>query len=436
MSLIIEGGSVPSGSVRVSGAKNAALPLIAAAALVDETTLIRNVPVLLSDVGAMLRLLPAVGCTVCQRDAHVAVRAGSGPPLPLDRRLCAQTRYSILFLAVCLRRFGRVTLPLPGGCRIGESRPVDIHLEGLAAFGAEIALEGDCIHATMASPRSRRYRLRFPSVGATLQLMLACVTGPGTYVLEGIAREPEIVAVGSFLSACGARIVGLGTSRIEIEGVSSLSAREWVVMSDRLEAATFAVIAALLRGDVRIGPVETLHVAAVRRVLADLGVPDEWDATTRTWTVRGSLSSPRLRPLEVVAEPFPGLPTDVQPLLATLLLRADGRSTIRDRVFPRRFAYVTELTRLGARMAIRGDNEVTTEFSVDVLRPSVMRCPDIRGGIACLLGALLCGRGQTILECEEQLCRGYQDLEAKLRGIGVVVRAVPSHAVDGSHNFV
>jgi UDP-N-acetylglucosamine 1-carboxyvinyltransferase len=410
------------GCVPIAGAKNAALPLAMATLLVDGRTTLRNAPDTATDVAAVAAILRHFGLRVALGEGVVVIDNRGPRPVELPRTAWASTRYSALLIGIALRLFGRVAVGHPGGCRLGCERPLDIHLDGLASFGAEIATSARQTTLRLRSEREGTYRLRYPSVGATEALILFAVLAPGTRTLENCAREPEVTELCAFLCHCGARIADDAHGSLTIEGVDRLAAPgAWTLLPDRVEAATFAVLAAVIERDLSLAPVVPDHLETLLYLLEDAGVPSRFEPNRACLHVRGSHAASGIAPMAVHAAPYPGLATDVQPLLAALCLKARGTSTVTDQVFPNRFAYAHEFRKLGASMtpsgracAIEGGRR---------LRAARLRCHDIRTGAACVLAALL-AHGRSCLEDAEQIDRGYADLLGKLQRIGLSTHAV------------
>ena len=410
----IRGGVPLQGTLPVAGSKNAALPILAATILADGPVTLRNVP-RLTDVAALVRLLEQLGLAVdADRDAADCLRISEGDSLPrlVRHKPARRIRATFCTLGPLLARRGRAVVPLPGGCRIGR-RPVDIHLKGLAALGAEIRIEQGYVIARAKRLHGARVSLagpHGPTVTGTANLLAAATLARGETTLLDAAREPEIVDLGRFLIAMGARIEGLGSSTLHIRGVERLVGCDYCVIPDRIEAATLLIAGMITGGSVSLTNVVPAHLAAVLDLLDDAGVridvgPD--------WL---RLAAPRfVRPMRVVARPYPGMPTDVQPQLTALAAIARGKSYINDEVFPQRFAHMRELARLGADIcgaaggaAVRG---------VRQLSGARVAATDLRGGAALVLAALA-AEGTTIVRRIDHLDRGYERFERKLRAVG------------------
>jgi len=429
--LVIHGGRPLSGEVRISGAKNAALPLMAAALLTDAPLSVSNLP-RLADIATMGDLLNHHGAGVTIEGAHGngnggALVKGGGRTLTLHARSIADTtapydivrkmRASILVLGPLLAREGRARVSLPGGCAIG-TRPIDLHLAGMEALGAEIALEAGYVTATAPRGGLRGGRVVFPqvSVGATENLMMAASLARGETVLENAAREPEIVDLGRCLIAMGAHIEGLGESVVRIEGRPGLSGAAHDCIADRIEAGSYAAAAAITGGDVLLTGAEPAHMTAVLDVLADAGV--EVTATATGLRIRRAGS---LRPVRVTTQPYPGFPTDMQAQIMALATLARGESRITESIFENRFMHVQELARMGADISVSGPT--ATVRGVSRLTGAPVMATDLRASMSLVIAGLA-AEGVTELQRLYHLDRGYERLEEKLAALGADVARV------------
>jgi UDP-N-acetylglucosamine 1-carboxyvinyltransferase len=431
MSLFVLGRQAArSGIVHISGAKNSIMPIAMATLLVDGETVLRNVPESLADLGAARAILEHLGVRVEIADRVMRVSTSGRKSAPVSQKLAEGTRYSSLLFGVLLRAFGSAFVASPGGCRIGDGRPLDIHYAGMRAFGAELMHDSEGVTASLPHEEGGTYRLRYPSVGATENLILFSVIGPHRRVIQNCAREPEVEDLIGFLNACGARISGGGGEEIVIEGVPSLHATDWTIAPDRIEAGTFALLAPLIEHDMIFGPVRPDHLGAVFDTLSRLGIDYDYDTPTQRLQVAGSGARKNLRPIDQEARPYPGFPTDLHPVLAALCLKATGASTIVDTVFPDRFAYIAEFRRLGAHVH-RRQNAVGIDYSYHRLRGAKLRCHDIRAGVASLMAALI-AEGPSTIDGELQIARGYDGLPAKLERLGLRVE----HLCDDEHEEI
>lgn len=410
MHLSIRGGTTLSGTVSIAGAKNAVLPGCAASLLTDEPVIIHRVP-RLRDVATIIAVISELGKDVEYRDDTVIIRRGAPLHSQAARRYVEQMRASFLVLGPILARLGRAVVPLPGGCTIGP-RPVDYHLQGLSALGAQVKDEIDRVVLTADELHGTRFRLPYPSVGATEQLLMAAALAHGETVIENPAREPEVFDLVSLLTQMGADIEA-DENVFRIRGRTELGGGEHTVIPDRLEAGTYLIAGAITAGAVTVTDVRPDDLTAVVAALADAGVHVE--VAEDTITVNGS---DRLRPIAVITAPYPGFPTDLQPPLVALLTRAGGKSTVRDTVFPTRFGYVAELNRMGANIVVSAGTAYIT--GVNRLAGTDLTAPDIRAGAALILAALTAD-GESTITGVDQIDRGYTEIERKLQQLGAKI---------------
>jgi UDP-N-acetylglucosamine 1-carboxyvinyltransferase len=408
---VIDGGRRLRGTYQVNGSKNSALPILIATLLTDEDCVLDNVP-RLRDIRTTFRLLETLGKKVEVSGKRVKVSYGKALLTHAPYDIVKQMRASILVAGPLLARFGRVRVSLPGGCAIGL-RPIDIHLKGLEGMGAvSSAKEGDVVLTGALSPS--RVRLRFPSVGATENLMMAAAAVEGETVIENAAREPEMEDLGGFLTSLGAKVKGAGTSRIVVRGAPRLKGARHRVISDRIETGTLLCAVAAAGGDVTLKGAVGSHLTALTRALRRAGV-----TVSET---RGGLrvkASGRLKAVNIVTEPHPGFPTDVQaPWMAAMTL-AKGTSRVKEAIFERRFLHAAELARMGARIEAQGDSAVVT--GVPELSGAAIMASDIRAG-AGLVVAALAAKGRTVIQRVYHIDRGYERLELVLRGLGARMR--------------
>jgi len=411
--LFVTGGARLAGSVRISGAKNSALKLMAAALLAPGRTFLRNVP-RIQDCTTMGRVLEHLGAEVAWDADTVTIDATGLTSVEAPYELVRQMRASIVVLGPLLARAGQARVAMPGGDNIG-SRPIDLHINGLRKMGAQITSEHGFLHAK--APRGLRgvaITLDYPSVGATENLMMAAVAARGTTVLDNAAREPEIADIADFLVAMGARVDGAGSSTIEIRGVDGFAPAEHAVIADRIEAGTFAAAATATRGDVTLEGARVDHLGLFLDKLADAGA--RVDLTDHGLRIR---QDARPRAVDFVTLPYPGLATDFQPILMAALAVADGTSIATENVFESRFLYVAELKRMGASIDVEGHHAVIR--GVERLSAAPVQALDIRAGAAMVIAAL-CADGVTEVNDMHHVDRGYEDFEAKLTGLGAEVR--------------
>ncbi len=412
--LRITGGRPLEGTVRVSGAKNAALPVMAATLLASGVHRLRNVP-RLRDTQTFCRVLETLGAVTSREGDDLAIDTRGVRKFEAPYELVKTMRASIYVLAPLLARFGEARVSLPGGCAWGP-RPVNLHLAGLQAMGAKLEIEHGYIVGRGVRLRGATFGFDVVSVGATVQLMLAAVLAEGTTVLENVALEPDVTALGEVLVRCGARIEGLGSRRLVIDGVSTLRPIDASIIPDRIEAATFAAAAAMTGGKVRLEGVVIDHFEAALRKLEDAGctIGREPDAV--------SVAAPR-RPqaVDVVTQPFPGFPTDMQAQMIAVSAVASGTSVIEDTIYVDRFTHVPELARLGADIELKGN--VAVVRGVDGLSGAPVMATDLRAS-ASLVMAALAARGETVIDRIYHLDRGYEALETKLAGLGARVERI------------
>ncbi len=413
--LRITGGRGLAGEVAIAGAKNAALPALAACLLSGETIELENLP-RVRDVTTMLRVLEQLGATAIEvGERHWRIRVERLASFEAPYELVKTMRASVLALGPLLARHGRARVSLPGGCAIG-ARPIDLHLAGLARLGAELTLQHGYVEAK--APRLVGARVEFPiaSVTGTENLMMAAALARGTTVLINAACEPEIVDLALLLNAMGASIHGAGTPEIVIEGRDALGGARHRVMTDRIEAGTYLVAGALAGEDVLVRGACPETLAAVLEPLRAAGVPIE--------TVSGGLRirrSPRLAPVDVVTAPHPGFPTDMQAQYLALMTQAHGQSRITESVFEHRFMHVAELARMGARIAV--DGRVALVDGPAPLYGAQVMATDLRASASLVIAALV-ARGTTVLDRVYHLDRGYEAMEQKLRALGADVERI------------
>lgn len=414
--LVLEGGVPLHGTIRVSGAKNAALPILSAALLTDGTCVFRNVP-RLRDIETMAALLRFMGCETEVEPPVVHVRAGSLRRAEAPYELVKQMRASVLALGPLVARYGRAKVSLPGGCAIG-ARPIDQHLKGLEAMGATIRLERGYVHAECARLRGATIHLDMATVTGTENLMMAAALAKGHTQLIGAAREPEVEELGRVLNKMGARIDGAGTDIIHIEGVDTLHPVDHAIIPDRIEAGTFLVAAAAAGGDVLVEGVVPEHLDVVCAKMRAAGVDIAREEGGMRVRSPGGRS---LRAVDVTTAPHPGFPTDMQAQFMTLMTLARGASVITESVFENRFMHVPELNRMGANIEVRG--RVAVVNGVESLSGASVMATDLRAS-ACLVIAGLVAGGETEVLRVYHLDRGYEAIEKKLTPLGARIRRV------------
>ena len=413
--LLIAGGARLSGEVAMSGAKNAALPILCACLLTAEPLKFSNVPQL-NDVATMLRLIAQMGVAVTLdgNDGLILDAGGlDNPAAPYD--MVKTMRASILVLGPLLARCGEAKVSLPGGCAIG-ARPVDQHIKGLQAMGAQIRVENGYIHASASRLKGARIVTDMVTVTGTENLMMAAVLADGETIIENAAREPEVVDLVNCLIAMGARIKGAGTDTIVIEGVEQLHGASHSIMPDRIETGTYLCAAAATGGQVRLTNTSALYVESVLQKLREAGcqVSAEGDAI--------SLAAPqRLKAVSVRTSPYPAFPTDMQAQFMAINCVADGSAVIRETIFENRFMHAVELIRLGADIKIEANNALVT--GVPCLNGATVMATDLRASASLVIAGLV-AQGETLIERIYHLDRGYERIEEKLTRLGAEVRRV------------
>jgi UDP-N-acetylglucosamine 1-carboxyvinyltransferase len=420
----ISGGKILRGDIQISGAKNAALPLMIASLLTDKILTLRNVP-RLADVNLLLRILRNHGVDLTVDGKRAGQDSSLGETIHLSARsivdmtapyeLVSRMRASFWVLGPLLARCGEAKVSLPGGCAIG-TRPVDLHLMALERLGAKIDIESGYVIATTSQGRLTGNRIVFPkvSVGATHNALMASTLAKGQTVIENAACEPEIADVASCLVKMGAKIDGIGTPTLTIEGVESLGSADHVVLADRIETGTYAMAVAITGGEVTLKGARPDHLEAAIAALRQAGV--RVDVTSSTMKV--SRNGNRLNPISIETMPYPGFPTDLQAQLMALMTLADGVSTIRETIFENRFMHVQELARLGADISLSGDTAHVK--GVSKLTGAPVMATDLRASVSLVIAALA-AEGETMLHRVYHLDRGFETLEAKLQGCGANV---------------
>lgn len=411
-SLVIQGGRRLEGTIRVHGAKNAALPILAASVLTEDPVHLHDVPDIL-DVRRMLEILKMLGCEAIWRDHGVTVSGRSMRKSEMPDQLSKQIRSSIFMLGPILSRFRQATVTYPGGCEIGL-RPIDLHLSGLRALGVDVREEGGVIHCDGSSMHAGEVHLDYPSVGATENVIMASVCLEGTTTIHNAAREPEIVDLCRFIGAMGGRIHGTGSAVIQVEGVKQLHGADYTLMPDRIVAGTLLAAGAITGGEVDLtnAPVTDLHAVCAK--LREMGcvLQEEGDCI--------HLSAPeRLAAFPILqTQPHPGFPTDMQAQMLALLSVAEGTGVIVENVFENRFTHAGDLNRMGARIICSGRTAIVR--GVAQLTGAHVTARDLRGGAALALAGLR-AQGETVIEHAELIDRGYEQLENQLRSLGAQI---------------
>ena len=415
--LVIEGGQPLSGTIAIQGAKNAALPILAASVLASGTVTLDSVPQLL-DIDVMLQILRELGCRAEHTGETVTLNTATAYHAHIPETLMRQMRSSIFLMGPLLARFGEVHIYQPGGCAIGE-RKIDLHLEGLRALGAEIEEYGDRISCRADRLVGTDIHLSFPSVGATENIIMAAALAEGRTTITGAAREPEIQDLQNFLNAMGARIIGGGTDTVTIEGVESLTPCRYRVIPDRIVAGTIMVAAAATKGRVTLTNARPSHLSSLIHVLRRAGVSVGIDGNVITVS-----AAARSKAVErIVTSPYPAFPTDLQSQVMVLLALADGVSVMKETIFEGRFKHVDELSRMGAD--IRVDLNSAIIRGVPRLYGATVEATDLRAGAALVIAGLA-AQGRTIVEQVHHIDRGYDSIESMLSRLGArIVRSAP-----------
>jgi len=411
--IVVEGGLPLSGTVRVGGAKNSALKLMAAALLAPGVTTLRNVPDI-SDVAVMAEVLERLGAAVVRTDHTLTIDATELTSHEAPYDLVVRMRASTCVLGALVGRLGRAHVAMPGGCNIG-SRKVDMHVAGLERLGVTIVTEHGYFDAT-GPAHGAHVVLDFPSVGATENLLMASVLADGTTVIDNAAREPEIADLAAFLNAMGGSVVGAGTPTITVTGVTRLLPADHTVVGDRIEAGTYLIAGALDSGPVTVAGFDPDHLDIVLQKLAQAGCVVERAVDGATISRTGPIKA-----VDVQTLPYPGFPTDLQAAFMALLSLADGGSVVTENVFENRFIFADEIARMGAD--IRIDGHYALVRGVKQLSGAPVRSPDLRGGAALVLAGLV-AEGRTVVTDVHHIDRGYEGFVDKLRSIGASVQRV------------
>ena len=414
---IIKGGTPLVGEVQIGGAKNAALAILAAAIMTDETVTIDNLPDV-NDINVLLEAMAGIGATIQRIDRHTVKINGSGiGDFSIEYDYIKKIRASYYLLGALLGKYSKAEVALPGGCNIG-SRPIDQHLKGFKALGADVVIEHGKIIAEAEQLRGTHLYFDVVSVGATINVMMAAAMADGLTIMENVAKEPHVVDVANFLNSMGANIRGAGTDIIKIRGVKKLHKTEYSIIPDQIEAGTFMFAAAATKGDVTVMNVIPKHLEATTAKLVEIGCEvEEFDDAVRV------VSKGQLKHTQVKTLPYPGFPTDMQPQIGVTLALCSGTSTITESIFENRFKYLDELARMGANIKIEG-NSATIE-GVDGFSGARVSAPDLRAGAALVIAGLAAD-GITIVDDIVYIQRGYERFEEKLRSLGGIIEKVSS----------
>ena len=409
---IIKGGKPLVGEVTIGGAKNAALAILAAAIMSDDTVTIDNVPNV-RDINVILQAIEGIGAKVERVGSHVVKINGSSiNKYSIDYDFIRKIRASYYLLGALLGKYRKAQVALPGGCNIG-SRPIDQHIKGFEALGANVLIQNGMIDASATQLEGNHIYLDMVTVGATINIMLAAVLANGKTIIENSAKEPHVVDVANMLNAMGADIKGAGTDVIRINGVRKLHGCEYSIIPDQIEAGTFMIAAAATKGDILIKNVIPKHLEAISAKLEEIGAfVEEFDDAVRV------VATKRLGHTHVKTLPYPGFPTDMQPQITTLLALSNGTSIVTESIFENRFKYVDELSRMGAKIKVEGNSAIIDGGSK--LSGAIVSAPDLRAGAA-LVVAGLAADGITIVDSIEYIQRGYEDLESKFQSLGGMI---------------
>ncbi len=412
---IMKGGNPLAGDVSVSGAKNAALGILAAAVMTDEDVYIDNLPDV-KDINVMLRAIDEIGAVVERISRNrVRINAGTLREVTVDDEFIRKIRASYYFIGALLGKYKSAEVPLPGGCDIG-SRPIDQHLKGFRALNANVEIAGGKVVAKAEALTGSHIYFDVVSVGATINVMMTAALAEGRTILENAAKEPHIVDVANFLNSMGADIKGAGTDVIRINGVRRLHGTEYSIIPDQIEAGTFMCAAAITRGDITVRNLIQKHMEAISAKLIEMGCEvTEFDDAIRV------VGKGRQRSTNIKTLPYPGFPTDMQPQMATALALATGTSMVVESIFENRFRYCDELARMGANIKVEGNVAVVT--GVSGFTGANVNAPDLRAGAALVLAGLA-AEGFTTVNEIKYIQRGYEHFEEKLRQLGAEISLV------------
>ncbi len=415
---VIKGGKPLVGEVVIGGAKNASLGILAAAVMTDGVCAIDNMPDV-RDTNVLLQAIQSIGGTVVRKGANEVEISGKGivanSDMTIDDEYIRKIRASYYLLGALLGKYKQAQVALPGGCDIG-SRPIDQHIKGFKALGAEVEIAHGMIRATAERLVGAHIYFDVVSVGATINVMMAAALAEGNTVLENAAKEPHIVDVANFLNSMGANIKGAGTDVIRIKGVEAFHSTEYSIIPDQIEAGTFMTAAAITKGDILVKNVIPKHLEAISAKLIEIGaVVEEYDDAVRV------IANHRLGSTNIKTLPYPGFPTDMQPQMAITLALSEGTSVITESIFENRFKYIDELSRMGAKVKVEGNTAIIE--GVEGFTGATVKAPDLRAG-AGLVMAGLSAEGFTIVEDIQYIQRGYEKFEDKIRGLGGQIEKV------------
>ncbi len=414
---IMKGGNPLVGEVTIGGAKNAALGILAAAIMTDEDVLIDNLPDV-RDINVLLEAIEEIGAKVERIDRHsVRINGKTIREVSVDDDYIRKIRASYYFIGAMLGKYKSAQVPLPGGCNIG-SRPIDQHLKGFRALGADVRIERGAVIAHAIDLVASHIYLDVVSVGATINVMMAATLAEGQTILENVAKEPHVVDVANFLNSMGANIKGAGTDTIRIRGVRKLHGTEYSIIPDQIEAGTFMCAAAITRGDVMVRNVIPKHLEAISAKLLEMGCEVvEFDDAVRV------VGKSYQKHTDIKTLPYPGFPTDMQPQMTVTLALAKGTSVVTESIFENRFRYVDELSRMGANVKVEGN--VAVIDGVEGYTGAFVNAPDLRAGAALVIAGLAAD-GYTVVDEIGYIQRGYECFEEKLQGLGAMIEKVDS----------
>lgn len=416
-SYIIEGGKKLEGTVKISGSKNASLPILAATILSEKTNKLYNVPQI-KDTKTTLEILKLLGCKIKQNSGKIEINSKHITKTEIPEHLMREMRSTVIMAGALLGRFKEVTFSYPGGCDIG-SRPIDLHINAFKKLGVEITEEAGFIKCKANKIIGTNIDLDFPSVGATENIILATVLSTGTTTINNAAMEPEIIDMVQFLKKMGAKIQGEGTNQIIIDGVEKLSGVSYNIMPDRIEAGTILCAVAATGGNVTLDNVMPKHLTAVINKLEETGCKIEINNKKIT------LNAPKkLKSIDIKTMTYPGFPTDLQQIFATMLVKASGTSIIVENIFESRYKYISELRKMGAKITVEGKTAIIK--GARKINATTVVCTDLRGGAALVIAGLM-AKGKSRVENIGYIQRGYENLENKLGSLGAKIKLEESN---------
>lgn len=413
----MKGGVPLVGEVEIGGAKNAALAILAAAIMTDETVVVENVPDV-RDTNVLMKAMESVGATVIKMDRHtVKINGSQIDNLVIDDEHIKKIRASYYLLGALLGKYKHAEVPLPGGCNLG-TRAIDQHLKGFRALGADVRVEHGFVIAEANKLKGNHIFMDKVSVGATINVMMAAVMAEGKTVIENAAKEPHVVDLANFLNSMGANIKGAGTDVIRINGVSRLHKTEYAIIPDQIEAGTFMMAAAITKGDIMVKNVIPKHLECISAKLIEIGCEiEESDDAVRV------VAAKRLNNTQVKTLPYPGFPTDMQPQITVTLGLSSGISIVTESIFDNRFKYVDELARMGADIKVEGNTAIIS--GVNKYTGASVSAPDLRAGAALVLAGLA-AEGLTVIDDIKYIERGYEDFPQKLKNLGAHMEKIES----------